>query len=239
MTHLQGSSFGDFRCMLLLAMLASACTPVAPVVTVRGDAPASDKVQTTLPEGGLKRDQMRLLGAEPTGPPLLERGNMQAKGRNQTMPATLHYTSNPDECPAGMTVGYGDERFHGVDRQTFSSTGYGAPPPNYYSPQQKRLLAMRAAQLDALRNLTEQIYGMHVTTTTTVGDMVVVNDRARVMIDRYIKGAQVVMGNPLADGTYEMTMQLTVVQPVLQALRAEAIRPRCVSIETLVNTGQR
>ncbi|MDH4274241.1 MAG: LPP20 family lipoprotein [Gammaproteobacteria bacterium] len=227
----------------LLVMLISACTPVAPVVTQRGEPPAQNKIQTTLPEGGLKPENMRVLGAEAAKPPssalpkTAKARHVASAGRN-LQSGEIIYTDNPEDCPAGTAVGYGNAQFMGTDRKTVEAIGRGAPPKDYYSPTQRRLLAQRAATLDAYRNLAEQVYGMRIYGNSTVSDMTMQNDRVRVMIDKSIKDAQIVMSNPIEDGTYEVTVQMTVINPVLAALRAEAVRPRCVSIEQLTKTTQ-
>lgn len=213
--------------IILCVALCQACAS-APLVNSRGGKLPPNQVQTLIPQGGLKSPAMRQLGPGPAPPP--ERLSLKAQRR----PQKTIYTSNPQDCPAGMVIGYGDQNFMGTDRRTFHARGVGAPPPKYYTPQQRRLLTMRAAQLDAMRNLTEQVYGMQVTAHTTIGDMIMENDQARVMVDHYIKGAFVILGTPYADGSYETIVQLTIVQPMLMQLRDEAMKPRCVFIEDLV-----
>jgi hypothetical protein len=60
----------------------------------------------------------------------------------------------------------------GVDwqGQVLTATGQGAPNLRATSPAQARLGAERAAQLDALRNLLEQVKGVQLTATKKVGD---------------------------------------------------------------------
>jgi len=89
-------------------------------------------------------------------------------------------------------------------------TGYGAPPRDEtMSPAQKRLLAMRASKADAYRALVEQLHGIRVSGTTTVGDMVIKNDTFRVYLDAYVHGAQVLNNMAQPDGVYETEMELT------------------------------
>ena len=54
-------------------------------------------------------------------------------------------------------------------RDTLTATGYAVidvQPSDI--PAQRRLLAIRAAKLDAYRGLTEQVYGQYLDSTTTV-----------------------------------------------------------------------
>jgi len=53
-------------------------------------------------------------------------------------------------------------------------------------------LAGRAAQVDAYRNLAEQVYGFRVWGNTTVSAFVTQNDAVRTYVDAFIRGARVV-----------------------------------------------
>jgi hypothetical protein len=62
-------------------------------------------------------------------------------------------------------------------RESLTATGYAVISiQNHRTPAQQRLLAIRAAKLDAYRSLTEQVYGLRLDATATVADMVVQND---------------------------------------------------------------
>ena len=60
---------------------------------------------------------------------------------------------------------------------------------------QRRLLAIRAAKLDAYRGLTEQVYGQYLDSTTTVADMVVRSDSFRARVEG-VYGANLVQIEP-------------------------------------------
>ena len=78
-------------------------------------------------------------------------------------------------------------------RETIMATGYAVISiQNHKNPSQQRLLAIRASKLDAYRALTEQVYGQHLDATTTVADMVVMNDTFRTRVEGVIYGAQLV-----------------------------------------------
>jgi len=90
-----------------------------------------------------------------------------------------------------------------------TAVGYGAIS-NYqgYATGQKRLLAMRASKLDALRSLAEQVYGLRITGNSTVSQMAMKDDGFRAQIDAYIRGARVVSVVAMEDGNYETTVEL-------------------------------
>ncbi|PSF12432.1 LPP20 family lipoprotein [Marinobacter shengliensis] len=72
----------------------------------------------------------------------------------------------------------------------------------------KRLMARRASQLDAYRNLAERVYGTVIYGSSTVNDFVVNNDNFRTYVDSYIRGARMVAVNEHSDGVIETVMEL-------------------------------
>jgi hypothetical protein len=94
-------------------------------------------------------------------------------------------------------------------RETVSATGYAviSAQPHKLAAQQ-RLMAIRAAKLDAYRALTEQVYGQYVDANTTVADMVVMNDSMRTKVEGVVYGARLVSITPVGEDTYEVTMSL-------------------------------
>ena len=73
---------------------------------------------------------------------------------------------------------------------------------------QKRLMARRASQLDAYRNLAERVYGTVIYGSSTVNDFVLRNDVFRAYVDSYIRGAKLVAVNEHSDGVVESVMEL-------------------------------
>ncbi len=90
-----------------------------------------------------------------------------------------------------------------------SAKGAGAPPPTAVNPAQARLMAERAAKVDAMRNLLEQAYGVTISSHTTVRNFVTENDTIRARVDAYVRGAKVVDTRYLSDGSAEVEMELT------------------------------
>ncbi|WP_166263898.1 LPP20 family lipoprotein [Marinobacter caseinilyticus] len=72
----------------------------------------------------------------------------------------------------------------------------------------KRLLARRASQLDAYRNLAERVYGTVIYGSSTVNDFVLRNDMFRAYVDTYLRGAKLVAVNEHSDGVVESVMEL-------------------------------
>ncbi len=91
---------------------------------------------------------------------------------------------------------------------TLRATGAGVPPPRAVNPAQARLMARRAAKLDALRNLLEQAYGVNITSRSSVRDFVLQSDSIRARVDAYIKGARIVDVRYLQDGSVEVEMEV-------------------------------
>ncbi len=76
------------------------------------------------------------------------------------------------------------------------------------SEAQKRLMAIRAARMAAMRELAEQIHGIQVDSSTTVIDLVTQNDTFRAMVKGTIRGARTVRINPTGDDTYETVLEV-------------------------------
>ncbi len=94
-------------------------------------------------------------------------------------------------------------------RETVTATGYAviSAQPHKLAAQQ-RLMAIRAAKLDAYRALTEQVYGQYVDANTTVADMVVMNDSMRTKVEGVVYGARLVSITPVGEDTYEVSLSL-------------------------------
>jgi outer membrane protein FlgP len=104
-------------------------------------------------------------------------------------------------------------------RDTLVATGYAViSVQNHKNQAQQRLLAIRAAKLDAYRALTEQVYGQHLDATTTIADMTVMSDTFRTRVEGVVYGAVLVSITPAGDDTYEATLSLD--RSVVNDLRA-------------------
>lgn len=124
------------------------------------------------------------------------------------------------------------------DQQVFTAVGYGAPPGGEpatgYAPPpeapandfirakgngvepsdpsmskaEKSLLGKRAAKVDALRNLLEQVYGVNIKSNTKVRDFVTESDDIKARVNAFIRGARVVSERPVGDGSYEVEVEI-------------------------------
>jgi hypothetical protein len=95
-----------------------------------------------------------------------------------------------------------------VDGNYIEAEGWGVAPDNERNPGRGRLMARRAAVVDAYRNLGEQIESVRVTAETTVADSMVVSDVIKTNMEALIKGASVVNEDFYPDGTYRVKMRL-------------------------------
>lgn len=92
---------------------------------------------------------------------------------------------------------------------TLTATGYAvvSSQPGQ-SIEQKRLMAIRAARMAAIRELAEQIHGLKVDSNTTVIDLMVQNDTFRGIVSGVIRGARTVRINPTGSDTYETVLEI-------------------------------
>lgn len=90
-----------------------------------------------------------------------------------------------------------------------TATGHGSLG-NYgqHNAGQQRLMAMRAAKLDAYRNLAEQVYGFKISGSTTLNAFATQNDTIRSHVDAFMRGAKIVDMTLTQDGIYEATVEL-------------------------------
>jgi hypothetical protein len=101
----------------------------------------------------------------------------------------------------------------------FVAVGYGsAGNQMQYTSAQQRLMAMRAAEVDAYRKLAEQVRGFRVSGSTTVSAFAIQSDAIRSYVDAYIRGAQITNVLAIADGNFQATVELELTDQFLGCL---------------------
>jgi len=107
-----------------------------------------------------------------------------------------------------VTNKVGDRGLVNYEEGYIESVGTGAPPEQYYGKPQARPMALRAAQVDAYRNLLETVQGVQIDSKTTVKDFTVESDVISASVSGLVKGAAIVNKAYLSDGTVEVTVRM-------------------------------
>lgn len=90
-----------------------------------------------------------------------------------------------------------------------TATGHGSLGSySQHNAGQQKLMAMRAAKLDAYRNLAEQVYGFQISGSTTLNAFAAQNDVVRSHVEAFMRGAKIVDMTAGQDGLYEATVEL-------------------------------
>ena len=76
------------------------------------------------------------------------------------------------------------------------------------STNEKRLMAIRAARMEALRDLTEQIHGIRINSETMLRDQVLRSDSVRGLVEGEIRGARTLRITPKGSDSFEVVMAL-------------------------------
>jgi hypothetical protein len=88
------------------------------------------------------------------------------------------------------------------------AVGIGAPSDKSIGKANARPMAMRAAKVDAYRNLLEITKGVQVDSATSVKDFTVESDVINTQVNGLVKGAVVVDQQYMSDGTVEVTLRI-------------------------------
>ena len=126
-------------------------------------------------------------------------------------------------------------------RGIIQATGIGAPPESAYGKPQARPLALRAAKLDALRNMLEVVKGVRIDSTSVVKNFEIQSDVIMSKVEGMVRGARQVKQEYMSDGTVEVVMemdlhgdfaQLTLPADIRQVETIKPISPAAPAPET-------
>ncbi len=90
--------------------------------------------------------------------------------------------------------------------------GNGFGPDKVKHLGRRKILAKRAAKMDAYRNLSESVKGVLVTSHTRVEDMMLESDSIKARTESMLKGVQVVAVNYSKEGGCEITVEVNIDQ---------------------------
>lgn len=113
--------------------------------------------------------------------------------------------------------------------QKVLAVGYGSMGgfQSHLTLGQQKLMAMRAARVDAYRNLAEQVYGFRVWGNTAVSSFATQNDNVRTYVDGFIRGARLVNMTAIADGNFEATVELDLTPSFFSCISNTTITSSC------------
>lgn len=102
-------------------------------------------------------------------------------------------------------------------QQVIRCTGVGGPNPNVPMAAQ-RAGALRAAKVEALRNLLETVKGVYLTSESTVEMMMLTSDVIRTRVEGTLRGFRVVDTRYMSTGDVEVDVEVPMTGVVLDAL---------------------
>lgn len=125
------------------------------------------------------------------------------------MAAVAALSMMPAVCPGSVSLPIGTVYADGVVGQAemIQADGYGSMPAGMPAGRAK-LMARRAAVVDAQRNLVETIKGTAVNAETTMENYMVTSDLVKTKVNGVVTGARVVSESFEADGTYHVVMSV-------------------------------
>jgi len=90
-----------------------------------------------------------------------------------------------------------------------TAQGQGAAPEKYYGTPQARSMALRAAQLDAYRNLFEVTKAVRIDSAATVGELMTRDETIEAQVKEMVRSAEIVKKEYLSDGAVRVTVNLS------------------------------
>ena len=106
------------------------------------------------------------------------------------------------------------------------AVGIGAPSDKSIGKASARPMALRAAKVDAYRNLLEVTKGVQVDSTTTIKDFTVESDVINTQVNGLVKGAKVVDQQYMSDGTVEVKIRMSLYGSLSEVIVPASIEKR-------------
>ncbi|TBR37702.1 hypothetical protein CBF23_013930 [Marinomonas agarivorans] len=123
-----------------------------------------------------------------------------------------------------------------------SATGYAAPMMSKkISKAQARLLTLRGSKIDAYRNLSERVYGLKLSGSSSLRSMMTAHDELQTFVDAYLMGAKVVSQRELEDGSFETIVEMALQESFQQCVQSPTTissNPACQMAYNNINRNQ-
>ena len=116
----------------------------------------------------------------------------------------------------------GDKGIINYEDGYVEAVGTGAPPERFMGKPNARPMALRAAQVDAYRNLLEIVQGVRIDSNTVVKDFMTESDTIRASVEGLVKGAKVMNKEYLSDGTVDVTVRMNLSGRLSQMIMPKA-----------------
>ncbi len=130
--------------------------------------------------------------------------------KTQTFQATGMGVPRPEHMQAAIAKM--DEKIPDWIGQIISAEGAGVPPDDKSGTPQGKLMAARAAEMDAKRKLAEEVMGFMIDSSTTVRDFVTEHDEIRARLNTFLHGSYVKSTRYDGDGTAYVTVEMPAMQ---------------------------
>jgi hypothetical protein len=93
--------------------------------------------------------------------------------------------------------------------QTYRATGYAPISKQPGKTRGEKVInAIRASKLRAYQELAGMVHGQYVTSSSTVQEMVLVNDNFKTAVAGIVRGARVVKSYPIQDDVYATILEV-------------------------------
>jgi hypothetical protein len=163
---------------------------------------------------------------------MMLKGTLLACATTALLAGTALAGDNKDPAAAAddsvvQKVGHGEINW---SKKYVTATGSGASNLKDTSVAQARLMAERAAKLDALRNILETIQGIQVSGARSANDMMS-NGEIKTRISGMAQGYKVVDTKYYSDGSVDVVIQMPIDENLTNALVERPKKARKVSTE--------